>query len=260
MEQVKPEYGKRGYVYSFLFHCALLLLMLKISVLFEVEIPEFYELNLGALSQQRVEQILEEARRAEEAARLREEGMTPQQRIEVPERKMIEIEEPTISVPAEQRIESHDIITNAERQTFEVEAPEIALPDDDKSIFTMDRKESYQGSKIVVGEQPGAGIETTRFGSDMVDIVIDGEIENRSLFTPEPEYPEGLNKQAVIIIKITVLPDGSVSPAEMVTVRKENTVLEELSKNKLKTWRFRPLPEGQTQKQSGTVTFVYRVE
>ena len=71
---------------------------------------------------------------------------------------------------------------------------------------------------------------------------------------------EGLNKQAVIKIKITVLPDGSVSPAEMVTVRKENTVLEELSKNKLKTWRFRPLPEGQTQKQNGTVTLVYQVE
>jgi hypothetical protein len=228
--------------------------MLKISVLFEVEIPEFYELNLGALSQQRVEQIMEEA------ARLRDQGMTPQQRIEVPKRKMIEIEEPTISVPTEQRIESHDIITNAERQTFEVKAPEITLPADDKSIFTMDRKESYQGSKIDVGEQPGAGIETARFGSDMVDIVIDGEIEDRSLYTPKPDYPEGLNKQAVIKIKITVLPDGSVSPAEMVTVRKENTVLEELSKNKLKTWRFRPLPEGQTQKQNGTVTLVYQVE
>ena len=260
MEQARPEFNKRACIYSLFLHGAIILFMLKIPVFFEVEVPIFHELNLGALSQQRIEQILEESRRTDEVQRLRDQGMTPGERVEVPKRKMIEIEEPTIHVPAETRIESHDIITNAERQTFDVEAPEFKLPVSDKSIFSMDRKENYQGSQIIVGEQPGAGIETTQFGSDMVDIIIDGEIENRSLYTPKPEYPEGLNKEAVIKIKITVLADGSVSPAEMLSVRKENTVLEELSKNQLKTWRFRPLPDGQTEKQSGTVTLIYKVE
>ena len=260
MRHDRISFSKRAYIYSLFFHGALFILMLNIPVLFEVEVPKIYELSLGAVSQQRVEQIIEEARRAEIARRLQEEGMLPQERVEVPKRKMIEIEEPAISVPAENRIESHDIITNAERQTFEVQSPDFRVPESDGSIFSMDRKESFQGSKISIGEQPGAGIETSKVGADL-EITIDGEIKGRDIVSnPKPVYPEGHNKNAVIKIRITVLPNGSVSAPDMTLVRKEDAVLEDLTLNTLKLWRWSPLTAGDERKQTGTITFDYKVK
>jgi len=234
-------------------------MMFNVPVSFEVEVPRFFEMSLGSLSQERMQQIVAESRRAEEARRLREQGMTPGERVEVPTRKMIEIEEPTITVSSEQRIVPNEIIRNAERQAFELAAPDIAAPVSDRSIFSMDRKETFDGTKITVGEQPGMGMETGQISLE--PFIIEGEISGREILSnPLPEYPEGLNKNAAIRIRFTVLPDGNVKSSGMVPVRKEDAVLEELSMSMLKLWRFSPLPEGDTREQSGVITFNFQVE
>lgn len=257
--ETRPEFNKRAYSYSIVIHGALVLLMLNIKVLVEVEVPKFYELNLGGVSRDRVEQIMDQTRRAAEAERLKEQGMTPGERVEVPTRKMIEIEEPTISVPNEQRITPNEITRNAQRQSFEIAAPALDVPLSDKSIFTMDRKESFEGTKITVGEEPGTGMETGTIGDE--PFIIEGEIKGREIISnPLPEYPAGLNKNASIKIRFNVLPDGSVSSSGMVPVRKEDAVLEDLTMKTLKLWRFSPLPKGDTRTQTGIITFIYKVE
>jgi outer membrane biosynthesis protein TonB len=256
-------YNRQACLVSFLFHAALLLLLLAIPVRFQIEErPKFYELNLGTISQQRMEQILSEARRTETAARLRREGMSPRERLEVPRRRMVELEEPSITVAEPQKMESDDIVQKAERQSLDIESPRPEIPLADKEIFSMDRKESYEGSKISVGESPGAGIEAGTIGREMAkSFEIEGEIKGRDLvFNPLPAYPEGLNKNATIRISFSVQPDGSVSPAGMAPVRKENAVLEELTMNVLKRWRFTPLPAGDTRSQKGIITFYYKVK
>jgi len=260
VEHNRVQFYKRSYFYSFCLHVSLFLLMWNIPVLFHVEVPQFYELNLGAVSQQRVAEIIEEARRSKSARYLQEQGLTPEERVEVPKRKMIEIEEPTISVPTEQRIESQDIITGAERQKFDINAPEFELPATDDTIFPTDRKEIFQGSQITIGEEPGTGIETGTIGADLI-FTIEGEIKGRDILSnPLPEYPEGHNKNAVIKIRFIVLPNGSVSSSDMIPIRKEDSVLEELTMNTLKLWRFSPLPTGETKKQTGIITFNYKIE
>lgn len=259
MEQIRPTYGKRAYIYSVLIHSALLILMLNVTVLVEVEAPEFYEMSLGALSRERMEQIVTEARRADEAQRLRDQGMSPSERVEVPTRKMIEIEEPTISVPREQRVTPSDLVRNAERQAFDISVPDFEAPTADRSIFSMDRKESFEGTRFDVGEQPGTGMETSTIGDE--PFIIEGEIKGRDiLFSPLPQYPEGLNKNASIKIRFNVLPDGSVSSSGMLPVRKEDAVLEELTMKTLKLWRFSNLPQGDDSIQTGVITFTYQVE
>jgi len=255
MEHKTPTVHKKAFFYSILLHGALLLLMANITVFLEVEPPMFYELNLGMVSQQRIEQIIEEAATQQQA-------LTPEERVDIPERRMIEIEEPTISVPGEQRIESQEIITNARKLTVEVESQGVEMPSIDREIISTDRKESFQGSRITIGEQPGVGIETTIIGEDVaINFIIDGEIEGRKILSNSlPDYPEGLNKNATIKIAFSVLPDGAVSSAGMVPVRKENAVLEELAMNSLKLWRFSPLPDGDTQSQHGFITFVFKVK
>ena len=242
---------KKPYIYSLIFHSILVLIMLNIHVLVEIEPPKFYELNLGAVSPERLEQIIEGSSKP----------ITAEGRVEVPERKMIEIEEPTISVPAENRIETQDIITNAKKITVEIKAPEFTPRSFNREILPMDRKESYQGSKISVGEKPGAGIETGVIGADeVINFIIEGELEGRKILSnPLPTYPEGLNKNATIKISFEVLPDGFVSPTGMIPVRKENAILENIAMKSLKLWRFSPLSEGSTQKQRGIITFVFKV-
>jgi len=123
----------------------------------------------------------------------------------------------------------------------------------------MDRKETFDGTKITVGEQPGMGMETGQISLE--PFIIEGEISGREILSnPLPEYPEGLNKNAAIRIRFTVLPDGNVKSSGMVPVRKEDAVLEELSMSMLKLWRFSPLPEGDTREQSGVITFNFQVE
>ncbi|MBN1290734.1 MAG: hypothetical protein JXB48_02765 [Candidatus Latescibacteria bacterium] len=261
MHYDRIEHTKRAYIYSGLFHAALFLLMLNVTVFFEVEPPEFYELNLGAVSQERLGQIIDEARRSEAARRLQAEGRTPEERVEVPDRKMIEIEEPTISVPEAQRIESRLFISNAEKQKIEVDQPAFDVPVMRDDTFSMDRKQSFEGTKIDVGEQPGAGIETGTIGKEFANFEIEGEIKGRDIMSnPLPEYPEGLNKNARIKISFVVFPNGTVSPTDMFPVRKENAVLEELAMEKLKLWKFSSLPSGQTQNQRGFITFEFKVK
>ena len=261
MEHTKPNSSKRAYFYSLFFHGALFLLMMNIPVLFEIDVPKFYEIDFGAVSRQRIEQIVEENRREEALRRLREQGLAPAKQIEIPKRKMVEIEEPSISVPDEQRIESSNIITNSERLPLEVKAPEFSIPATDRSIFSMDRKESFEGSRITVGNEPGMGIETGIIGADLVDIIIEGEIKGREIvFSSLPKYPEGLNKNAVIKIRVIVMPDGTVSSSKMVPVRKENAVLEELTMKTLRLWRFSSLPAGDKREQNGIITFNYKVK
>lgn len=252
-------FSRNAYLYSILFHAAVVLLLLYRQVAIEVEPPKFYELSLGAVSHERIEQIIDEARRSQT---MREQAITPKERVVVPDRKMIEIEEPTISVPSEQRMDSRDIVTDAHKQSIEVASPDIRTPSLSDDIITMDRKESFQGSKIMVGEQPGAGIETAVIGEEeAINFTLEGEITGRkTISTPLPAYPEGLNKNAVIKIAFSVLPDGAVSSTGMVPVRKENAVLEELAMTSLKLWRFEPLADNSDKVQAGVVTFVFKVK
>lgn len=255
------NYSRRAYIYSFLLHGSLLLLMLNIPVLIEApEEPAFFELNLGSVSQERVEQILDEAQRREAAERLDQQSMTPGERVEVPERRMLEIEEPTVSVSAEQRLESSSIVSDAEKVPFEVESPSVPVSNFGETSFPMDRKETFEGSQITIGDEPGTGIETGTIGADLV-FEIQGEIEGRAIaYNPLPEYPEGLNQNAVIRISFVVLPDGSVSSSGMVPVRKENATLEDITMDALRRWRFSPLPAGDTRTQTGVITFNFKVQ
>jgi hypothetical protein len=171
---------------------------------------------------------------------------------------MIDIEEPEVSISLEKKMEINDIVSGAERQSVEIERIDTGFRPGSSAI-QAERKESFPGSRITVGESPGTGLEKVIIGADLA-FTIEGEIKEREMVNnPLPAYPEGLNRSALIRIRIVVLPDGSVSPSEMVPVRKENQVLEELSMKYLRLWRFSPLPSGDSRRQSGIVSFNFKI-
>lgn len=74
-----------------------------------------------------------------------------------------------------------------------------------------------------------------------------------------PRYPEGTDKQMVVVLQFTVLPDGSVDA--IIPARKTDELLESASISALRTWRFEPLPSQVAPKsQTGKVAFNFKLE
>jgi len=88
---------------------------------------------------------------------------------------------------------------------------------------------------------------------------IEGEAAERRILHQEiPRYPAGLQKEAIVKIRFTVLPDGRMGA--MLPVQKGDPTLEEVTIKALRQWRFDPLPAGVVQKEvQGIITFRYEL-
>ncbi|HNR66819.1 MAG TPA: TonB family protein [bacterium] len=89
---------------------------------------------------------------------------------------------------------------------------------------------------------------------------IEGEAARRTIIRQEiPPYPAGLQKEAVVKIRFTVLADGTIG--RMIPVLKGDPVLDELTMTTLRKWRFNPIPESeQTRDVQGVITFRYELQ
>lgn len=88
---------------------------------------------------------------------------------------------------------------------------------------------------------------------------IEGPAAQRTvLFQVFPKYPQGLGKEAKIKVSFSVLPDGSVGM--VMPLQKGEPLLEDLTLDALRQWRFNPLPPQKPQvEQRGIITFIYRL-
>lgn len=89
--------------------------------------------------------------------------------------------------------------------------------------------------------------------------IIEGEAAERRILHQEiPQYPPGLQKEALVKIRFTVLPDGRMGA--MLPVQKGDPTLEEVTIKALRQWRFNPLPASVAQKDvQGIITFRYEL-
>ncbi len=86
---------------------------------------------------------------------------------------------------------------------------------------------------------------------------LEGEILQRTIVKEVvPEYPAGFQRNATVTVQFNVHPDGSVS--DLIVIRRDEPVLEELSIKSLAEWQFNPIPQDVIQK--GTITFIYQLE
>ena len=73
------------------------------------------------------------------------------------------------------------------------------------------------------------------------------------LYDPLPTYPEGLDKEARIKIKITVLPNGTIG--NLIPIQKADVTLESVTMKALKLWRLSPLkPSDPQSNQTAVIT------
>ncbi|MBW6516403.1 MAG: energy transducer TonB [Candidatus Cloacimonetes bacterium] len=86
---------------------------------------------------------------------------------------------------------------------------------------------------------------------------LEGEILQRTIVKEVvPDYPAGLQRNATVTIQFSVYPDGSV--ADLIIIKRDEAILEELSLNSLAQWQFNSIPQNIIQK--GQITFVYQLQ
>lgn len=84
---------------------------------------------------------------------------------------------------------------------------------------------------------------------------LEGEVVNRQLLKKViPKYPDDMQRDGVVSLKFTVLPDGTVS--DILIIKKSDPVFENLSISSLNQWRF----NRSDKKNTGIISFHFKLE
>jgi len=182
----------------------------------------------------------------------------PSETIRLPLREMLEDEDDPLKVA-----NKRDKLTSAENDivpqpsNFEKREP---VTDEYLSDNIFEEKETAQiddglspDDKILPSTTPtnitGTGIQTP--------FEIEGQVANRTVaYKVIPDYPPNLQKQAIVKISFTVLPNGRIG--EMIPQIKADAQLERITMDALRQWRFNALPSHKEQSaERGVITFRY---
>lgn len=247
-----------SWIISFLIHLCLLVLFVLIRVFMLPAIPEYSEMDFVSVPTVAHPPVVQKPSVSSPPS-----GESPlptpdipSENIRLPEMKHLPEEQPELFERKVEKIAPNDIPFGGE-----VEAP--AKPSDSDETYPSvqtegaDRKPIPDVQEVAVGEKPQPGMGEGETESQTRPYSIEGAASSRQVITEVlPEYPPGLNKEAVIRIRFTVLPNGTVG--EMVPVLKGDQTLEDLTMKAFRQWRFNPLPPDLPQDpQAGVITFRY---
>ncbi|MGQ9560612.1 MAG: energy transducer TonB [Candidatus Oleimicrobiaceae bacterium] len=249
----------RAAVISVALHAFFLVLLLLITVRLEYYSPDFAEVTFVSGERGGSQRI--------EAASQR---LAPPQLVPAPYQPPAcpTASEEVVSLPKRRMLEreSEELpARTAEKLPLGEPAPEVAPPNTELGgvaqalpAVVRSAEEKVSAPVTTRGEGKEGPTPTARQGGAAQESFrIEGEAANRQiLYKVIPEYPSGLQREAVVRVRFAVLPDGSVG--EMVPVLKGDPTLEGITLQALRQWRFNALPPGAPQKEvSGIITFRY---
>jgi len=177
--------------------------------------------------------------------------------VNIPRRRMLEEEEPELTKRTTGKLSpTADAVKPTPRQdVYDAEAMRKQVAERAAS-----QKEFAQpGGRSLDGAGASAPASNVGGPSAKTPYTIEGDAARRSVINQVlPEYPPGLNQEAVVKIRFWVLPDGHIG--SMIPVRKGNPVLDQVTMRAMRQWRFNALPETAEQKNAeGVITFVYKL-
>ncbi|MBD3291257.1 TonB family protein [candidate division KSB1 bacterium] len=232
---------QRGFLLSIVIHLCVLVLFIAVRFNRIIEIPEFVEIRFergsGALNPA-VEQMP-----VERTAR-NEFDLPVKRDVRLQEDQIIDFNDKEKFVPSEE-------VNIVNEQSDEKTLPELksaeAVSEKEVADITMDQKivPDIRAIPGTAGDSP---------------YQIEGKAAKRTILTRViPQYPENVQQEAVIKIRFSVLPNGLVG--EMIPVLKSNDMLERITLDAFKQWRFNPLPPDVEQiPEYGTITFKYLLQ
>jgi len=189
-------------------------------------------------------------------------GAEEQQRTPVtpPKRRMLEDEEPLIS-----RQEEGKITPGRNAAGLPTAGGSTTPAGTEAGAVSTAQTAGSSGSGTTAaasgqGGGTGAGSGLTRGGGSGQPFTIEGDAAQRLIVKQViPTYPEGLQREAVIQFRFTVQPDGRLTG--LIPMRKGDPTLEKITLTALRQWLFNPLPAYAEQKPvQGIITFRYQLE
>jgi len=254
---------------STVFHLLLALLLVFIGTGFDFSSTEFAEVAFVSASRSPRPRTIsqgpsQQIRTANELPKSTEgtvkpkatEATTKQEPVQLPKRRMLEQEEPEPIprtseklTPATQGQETPSIDKTIAESRYEGRSVEGRLPGERVTASTSTLP---QGGKEMA---PSADIGGPTAAQPFF---IEGDASQRTIQKKViPKYPAGLQKEAIVKIRFTVLPDGRIG--EMIPLRKGgDATLEQVTMNALRQWRFNPLSPSVPQVSvQGIITFNY---
>lgn len=249
---------------TILIHLLLLVFFILFRIDFRPVIAEFVEVSFGGgLEAPALEDMVYSEQPPESETSLQPEDVQPEQsirHIELPERRQLDLNEEEIIEKVQpdpgKKVEGPPAIKRTPVASLpQTKAEESFNPflKREKKVETGIFKKSVD-EKLLTGTQP-------------VDISVDKEFEidwmgdiQREIYQKRlPEFPEDVQREAVIKIRFTVLPNGLVGSA--VLLQKGDTRLENITLETFKTWRFNPLPDHlESEPQTGIITFRFKLK
>ncbi len=220
-----------SYLFSFVFHLLLILILMIVKFSIEPDEAEYVTIGFGSgMSMGRPGPIGND--QITEQENLKEEKQLPkneeQKKVELPEAKNKDVD---------------NVITAADKKKNKesVEADKV------KPLNEKDKK--AKGSEVAGQGEGGFGFEIDFGGKG-----------TRKIYSYNlPEYPEGVSKEIDVKLRFTILPDGTVG--KIIPLIKADARLELASMNSLRQWRFEPLPSNAKQvEQTVVIIFPYRLQ
>lgn len=187
----------------------------------------------------------------------------PKRNVDLPSRRMSEHDVNKIPVETQGQLvtsDNSDIIDTKRRTLHGVNDNLTSI---DKNILNATRPGTKPSDKSV-GQKVDAVATPGEKGGDVQfekPYIISWQGVNRGGPIKEllPEYPEGVNVEGSVNIKITVLPDGTMG--DLIITKKLDATLEAEVLKAMKLWRFRALRADEPQvNQTATITYNFELQ
>ncbi len=254
-----------GWIGTIGIHIIILVLFAIMKVSLDAELPEFVEVSWGAPTQQEPARPQEQPQvtRAEREPVVAERREAPatQRPVQLPERRELQQDDEIIRLPERDRVDL------AQRMTEERQQPPDEMRDrrerdagsilGERERFQLPVPDEVRGdSPVATGSSPQQR-DTDRDISYALEWV--GDVTRKKVSGTLPEYPSGVNVEAVIRLRATVFPDGSIKSVH--PVQRGNPRLEDAAQSAVRYWRFEPLSRAQPQvEQDCYITFHFTLQ
>jgi len=267
---------QKGTLISVAFHIILFVLFLIVESGVQLPDTEFAEIGFVSASRTSSSRTSRQAQPATQESQVAQEEteeqsvqqepveqaeqndqLTQQDKVDLPKRRMLEDEEPQLSERRRGKLspQSSEAGSGTTRRT-----PSREKEITDRSAGGSDKRFAEPGQSNVAGKQSPGPTSTVGGEGSNTPFTIEGEASQRQIISKTlPQYPSGLQREAVVKIRFTVLPDGRIG--QMIPVKKSDPTLEDITMQALQNWRFNAIPESEEQKKvQGVITFIYKLE
>jgi outer membrane biosynthesis protein TonB len=256
---VKTERDFRnGWIVSILFHAALAVLLMFLTVRQYIPEPQFVEMTWGSVAS--VDKISQLPATDQATASSKREEEVSNNSVALPKRKYLDLPDEVISLRARKKNITADNPVSSTR-SGKATAKEQRSNVVSSGLGSKDNVvgKSTNAADAQVATPFGSGSDGGLGSNVAYDIQWSGGGSRKLVNGDMPSYPPGVNVQAQIKLKVVVLPSGSVRAVQ--PAQKGNTRLENAAISKVKFWQFEPLLSAQPQvEQICSITFNFELK